>query len=133
MPSVNRLRLVLQAACLAALAGLTLTAPAAIASPLPVPTWKIHPTDLVQRSNLTARAYDDLSYVANNTRSGIAKHVIADYDAMPSSSLQKRQGVDNFLSNLNMLDSYSTQINQNAQTISMLCCILYCASSHVSA
>lgn len=122
MPSVNRLRLVLQAACLAALAGLTLTAPAAIASPLPVPTWKTHPTDLVQRSNLTARAYDDLSYVANDTRSGIAKHVIADYDAMPSStSPEKRQGVDDILSNLNMLNSYSSQINQNAQTISMLC------------
>ena len=119
MPSVNRvLRLVLQAACLAALAGVTLTAPAAVASPLPMPTWKTHPTDLVQRSDLIARAYDDLSYVGNDTRSGIAKHVIADYDAMPSSVPEKRQGDDNILSNFNLLNSYSTQITQNAQTIS---------------
>lgn len=134
MPSVNRIvRLVLQAACVATFAGVALTAPAAVASPLPLPTWKTNPTDLVQRSNLTTRIYDDLSHVGNDTRSGISKHVIADYDAMPSSSSpEKRQGDDNILSNLNLLSSYSTQITQNAQTISKSSRIFSCTSSHLS-
>lgn len=130
MPSVNRLfRLVLQAACLAAIAGVTLTAPIAVASPLPMPTWKT-PTDLVERSSLNARAYDDLSYVGNDTRSGITKHVIADYDAMPSSSSpEKRQG--DIISNLDMLNGYSNQISQNAQTISRTSLIFTCALFHL--
>ncbi|KAH9835563.1 uncharacterized protein C8Q71DRAFT_762591 [Rhodofomes roseus] len=122
MPSVNRLlRLALQAACLAALTGVTIRSPSAVASPLPMPLWKSRTTDLVQRSSLATRIYDDLSYVGNDTRSGVAKHVIADYDAMPStSSPQKRQGDANLMSNFGLMNTYSTRMTQNAQTINSL-------------
>ncbi|KZT74632.1 hypothetical protein DAEQUDRAFT_139 [Daedalea quercina L-15889] len=122
MPSVTRLlRIALQATCLVALANVTIRAPSAVASPLPIPVWKTHPTDLVQRSNLTARVYDDLSYVANGTQSGVTKYVIADYDAMPSTAPpEKRQDDTDILNNFGMLNSYSTEITQNAQTINNL-------------
>ncbi|KAH9937682.1 uncharacterized protein B0H18DRAFT_1113486 [Fomitopsis serialis] len=86
-----------------------------------MPLWKSHSSDLVQRWNLTARVYDDLSYVGNDTRSGVAKHVIADYDAMPSTaSPAKRQGDMNIMDNIGLMNGYSTQITQNAQTLNSL-------------
>jgi len=122
MPSVNRLlRLALQAACLAALAGVTIRPLSAVASPLPMPLRRSHSSELVQRWDLTARVYDDLSYVGNDTRSGVAKHVIADYDAMPATaSPEKRQGDMNIMDNMGLMNGYSTKITQNAQTLNSL-------------